>query len=371
MTNHIIDSLVEAGRWAASADNMQPWRFDRDGLTLRLFFVGRGDPAVSFGIDSPASLLALGGVIENMTQMAQALGCPLDEAAIFPDDEPDCVFRCRPDIAAAALSTAPAARNHRLFLRHTNRLPYASTAVPEAVAAQMAALTQGDARCLLTGDKAALGRWAALVRRASELRFQNGLAHTALDASLRMSEAEAARGDGLDVATFYLPPGGKTLLSYTRTWARMAVLNRFGLYKMFAAIEADLFRKGPAMLMVTGAPGRQGALDAGRLLHRAWSQLNDCGLAAQPFYVVADQIFRLDDGTVPEPLRPAARALGQAAGAGLAAAFASAPAAAATGTKTLYMLLRIGYPDKPAVKSRRLPTAQLFSPTSPGDKNAF
>ena len=349
--DHLIECLLEAARWAASADNMQPWRFDWDGATLRLMFSPRADSEGSFGIDSPATLLAFGGVIENLTRMAESTGCQLYDAAVFPrDDNPACVFRCRVD-ATAPLTTADC-RGHPLFQRHTNRLPYADRALPDDAPATMAALAEGDARCRLIVDPAAVRRWAGLVRTGSELRFQNRLAHTALDASLRMTEPEAARGDGLDVATFFLPPGGKAMLSYTRSWAHMSMLNRVGLYKMFAAIEADLVRKAPGLLLVTGASGRRGALDAGRLLLRAWTGLNRQGLAVQPYYVVPDQIFRLDDGTVPEASRGAARALEQACKNELA-----------TG-ETLYMLLRVGYPKKPAVRSRRLPLGEVSSMTA-------
>jgi hypothetical protein len=346
--DQLIECLLEAARWSASADNMQSWRFDWDGVTLRLMFLSRVDSEGAFGIDSPATLLAFGGVIENLSQMAEATGCQLYDAAAFPrDDDPACVFRCRID-ATAPLATA-GCRNHPLFQRHTNRLPYLDRPLPDEAAATMAALAEGEARCRLIVEPHEVKRWAALVRTGSELRFQNRLAHTALDASLRMTEQEAARGDGLDVTTFFLPPGGKAMLSYTRSWPNMAMLNRVGLYKMFAAIEADLVRKGPGLLLVTGAAGSHGALDAGRLLLRAWTTLNRQGLAVQPYYVVPDQIFRLEDGSVPEASRMAARALAQACRIELPSG------------ETLYMLLRVGYPKKPAVRSRRLPLAQVSS----------
>lgn len=346
VNNQVIECLLEAARWAASADNMQPWRFRWDGATLRLFFVEH-DNEGTFGIDSPATLLAFGGVIENVTRMAEATGCQLYQAALFPpDDDKDCVFRCRID--AAVPSAAPADwRAHPLFQRHTNRLPYADQALPDETVANMAALVQGEARCRLLVDPPSIQRWAGLVREGSSLRFRNRLAHIALDASLRMTEAEAARGDGLDVATFFLPPGAKSMLSYTRSWPRMAMLNRIGIYKVFASIEADLVRKGPGLLLVTGADGRQGALDAGQLLMRAWTRLNAAGLAVQPYYVVPDQIFRLKDGTVPDNVRAEAMALEGATRAELAPGV------------TLYMVLRVGYPKKPAVRSRRLGLAEV------------
>ncbi|WP_255372382.1 nitroreductase family protein [Duganella sp. CF517] len=346
VTDQVIECLLEAARWAASADNMQPWRFRWDGATLRLLFIDDGKEG-AFGIDSPATLLAFGGVIENVTRMAEATGCQLYEAVIFPaGDDKNCVFRCRIDAAAPG---APRAdwRTHPLFSRHTNRLPYADRALPDELVGELAALAQGEARCRLLVDAPSVQRWAGLVREGSSLRFRNRLAHIALDASLRMTEAEAARGDGLDVATFFLPPGAKSMLSYTRSWPRMAMLNRIGLYKLFASIEADLVRKGPGLVLVTGAAGRQGALDAGQLLVRAWTRLNQAGLAVQPYYVVPDQIFRLKDGTVPEEARAEALALERASQAAL-------PAGA-----TLYMVLRVGYPKKPAVRSRRLTLSEV------------
>lgn len=349
LTSQVVECLMEAARWAASADNMQPWRFRWDGATLRLMFDTDDSNASGFGIDSPATLLAFGGLIENITQMADFLGCGLAQPRLFPDDEAkNCVFRCSIDVSGIATIRADW-QSHPLFLRHTNRLPYSDRSVPNEVAVALTALAQSAARSVLISDAAGVDQWAALVRQGSSLRFRNPHAHKALDASLRMSEAEAAQGDGLDVATFFLPPGAKALMSYTRKWSRMAMLNRIGIYKLFSSIEADMVRKAPALVLVTGAAGRQGALDAGMLLLRAWCQLNQLGLAVQPYYVVPDQIFRLQDGTVPEASRAEALDLERATQASLPP------------DTTLYMVLRIGFPQNPPVRSRRLPLEKLLS----------
>src|SRR5689334_3439847 len=67
--------LVAAGRQAPSADNSQPWRFVWDGerLSLRLDAVRAQQ---GLGSDHPANLMAIGAVIENLAQAAEAIGLP-------------------------------------------------------------------------------------------------------------------------------------------------------------------------------------------------------------------------------------------------------------------------------------------------------
>ncbi|MDP3028969.1 MAG: nitroreductase family protein, partial [Deltaproteobacteria bacterium] len=61
----IIFKIVEAGTWAPSGDNCQPWRFTWNGQKLLLFNVLERDTSI-YNSRQRASLIAHGAVLENM-----------------------------------------------------------------------------------------------------------------------------------------------------------------------------------------------------------------------------------------------------------------------------------------------------------------
>ncbi len=331
--------FTEAARLAPSADNSQPWRFIFDGEQLAVRF----DPARgSLGPTHPAVLLAFGALLENLIQAAQA--AQLDPRAWeFPAfAETACLVRVpAPDLPWTA-SELPAA----IRARCTNRAPFAKTPLPEELVAAMSAQREGEASVQVFCAREAIFQLAELVRRASELRFQTEEIHRWLASSLRFTEEEVAQGDGLDVETLALPPGGKALSRFLRPWERLAWLNRFGAYKLLARIEAAQFtRAGAAVAIVSSDP--KGWLEAGRLLERLWLELSLHQLAVQPYFVLSDQLWRLEAGKISAPLQEAAESLKRKC--------------SAIFSQTMpLMLLRVGQAKPPARRSRRLPVQALL-----------
>jgi hypothetical protein len=341
----VLEWVFEAARWSPSADNTQPWRFKVVGDVFEVWF---SPSAHSFALEHPANLLSLGMLQENCEQMAIALGLSPEIVTAEPlsADLPVCTIRLGKEHINRLVSIEPPS----LFLRHTNRLPYAKTALANDLHRNLSKCTEPSSNIKLLTESAQLSKWIPLIRLGSELRFQTREAHEWLDASLRMTEREASLGDGLDVSTFHLPPGGRALLGFIRDWSRMACLNRIGFYWLLAAIEASLVREAPGLLILSGKSGKTPAIDAGRTLARCWIELNHLGIAVQPYFVVPDQLFRLQAGAVSEGLKEHAVNL------------SAAVQAMIPDGDVLYMMLRIGYPKKTPVKSRRLPSEQLQYP---------
>lgn len=333
--------LAEAARLAPSADNSQPWRFRFDGRSLAVEFeVARG----SLGRDHSAVHLAMGAVLENLVQAAQDAG--LDTSGWeFPGFA---ATGCLVKIPAPAQTLEALEVPQAICARHTNRGPFALTPLAEEDAASLAQLRQGEAEALVFSEREAIAQLAQLVRLASELRFQTEEIHRWLAGSLRFTPEEVARGDGLDVETLHLPPGGRALGRYLSDWRRLALLNRFGAYKLLAWIEAAQFSQAGAIVAIVGQNGANAWLDAGRLLERVWLDLTARGWAVHPYFVLPDQLARLSAGKIPPHLRPAAERLAQQA----QALFAEA---------TPFMLLRVGQAKQPAKRSRRLPLVALIS----------
>lgn len=343
-----VSYLVRAGLHAPSADNSQPWRFVWDGRTLDLFMHeerGKG----GLGTDHPANLMALGAVIENLAQAASALGMPPEALQTVDATGAGCMARVTwEQPRAEPLGALPAGVQQR----HTNRGPFATTALDPGLLADVAALQEGPVRVAVVTDRQQRARWSGLLREASELRFQTEEIHRWLAGSLRFTPDEVARGDGLDVASLLLPPGGESLLRLSLDWQRMALLNRFGGCKLFALLEAAMLKNCAALVAVIGPPSGIGVeVAAGRLLQRVWIALNEAGVAVHPYFVLPDQLYRLRSGRVAPEFVDKVRRIEAGVGELLASR-----------AETVLMLLRVGVPRvADPVRSRRLPLDRSFS----------
>jgi hypothetical protein len=349
-----IHRLAAVASRAPSADNSQPWTLRWNGDELTIHFAARAAAQCVFTASSHATVLAFGALMQYVhsalaensiparwqCEPAELLGQPYASVAFqAPTDQ---VFR------------APAGA----MMRHTNRFAYHSNPLsPEAVAGLRNASVSSN-RVVIVSDTRQRAALVRLTRHASEARFCNRLLHEWLIGSLRFTPSEVARGDGLDVKSLGLPVGGKAFLRFTSDWRRMNALNRVGAYKLLALSEVAMLAAAPAIVCIVGGQGSDGTVAAGRLMTRVWSELNQQGIAVQPYYVVTDQINRLHDGTiatgfedriaqVEENLR---RILELQQGEGL------------------HMMLRVGYPKVvQPVRSRRLPLESILVDTSRSD----
>ena len=348
-----IIELVELARLAPSADNTQPSRMEWDGLDLSVCYHSARVSGKTFPAESPATLLAVGALIENLMVVAEAwhLGPQLTLASAPGADSriPYAHLRFQSDGQPASDADTAA-----IVARHTDRGPYKTTSLPDAICSQLADRSLNSARSWFSQTTSARKSAANLVNRASRIRFRTREVHEWLGKSLRFSPAAVATGDGLDVATLALPPGGSAFLRLIADWQRLSMLNHFGAYRLLAAIDSAPIRRGPGLLAIIATDDARGALDAGRLLARQWTWLNQQGIAVHPYYVVADQLERVKRGTVPPELTDLAREV---------AAGSEDLFGLQTG-ETLHMLLRVGYSRSPPKRSLRLPVGELFLDTT-------
>ena len=335
-----------AGQQAPSADNSQPWGFRCSDNEITVEYATARLAGETFGPAEPASLIALGGVLENMLQAAAFVGIgaswrlgredgPVGNPSLTVTlgqgfDQPD---------------PSPSIFSHPLFGRHTNRFPYQSRPIPPEAASDVQKPKEGSTQIIRFDAPTDIHALASIARQASEVRFQTQEIHEWLARSLRFTKKEASRGDGLDLATLPLPPGGGLLMRLIMDWKWMKRLNRLGAYKLLAAMDVKLLEKAPAVIALVGGASHEEAVEAGRLLTRTWIELNTKGIAVHPYYVVSDQLQRRLDGKVPNHLISQADAIAER----------TATLFNLSGNQRLHMLLRIGYPTKDPIRSKRLP----------------
>lgn len=348
----IITFLAQAAHHAPSADNLQPWRFDWDGQTLSVSYDSDRVGNSTFRADSPATLLAFGAVLENLSQAAEALKIDLKPqiSSEFGVNTP-VVFKTsieRKDKLTVPADSLP------LFKRHTNRLSYLPKPLPSNLTSLLKKRTLEKARVVILENKSEINMIAYLVRKASEVRFQIQEIHEWLGKSLRFGAEAGKARNGLDVLTLDLPLGGTLLLRLIKDWRRMAFLNRFGLYKLMAAIDAAPVRKAPALLGIISPSKTNDLIDAGRLMNRIWIHLNSENIAVHPYYVVADQIHRLQEACVPDRLTSQVTILEEK----------SRRIFHLQENERLQMLFRAGYPKSQPNLSKRLPLETVFADRS-------
>ena len=333
--------LVEAGTAAPSADNMQPWRFCIDGDDLVLLYDAARSGNAIFPFDHQATLLTMGGVIENLAQACKLLDLGLDLTPGVPGEAPFEFLRIHLSRQPEEIPPGP----HPWVERHTNRLPFSREPLGTEIRKYLSGIAQGAIGLQVIDTASAIAGVARLVRTASQARFQTREIHDWFAKSLRFSPAQVASGNGLDVATFGLPPGGTILLrGITADWRYMQFFNLLGGYRFMSAVEALSVTKTGAVIALVGPDTNTATLAAGRLMQRAWIHLNAAGYGVQPYYVISDQLVRLSQGRVPPRLENMVGDLKSE----VAARFGIGPGQA------LYMLLRVGRPLATAKRSLRL-----------------
>jgi len=342
-TPEFIVRLAETGALAPTADNGQAFYIDWDGSALGLAFAQRHAATSVFGPDSHATLLGIGGVAQNISAALAANGLDAQWHWTAAGQQPYGTLALPSLPEHFSAPAGPAAR-------HTNRFAYRTDALPPTLLEKLSASSEGSNRVAVLTEAAARKRLVQQVRISSEARFCNPDLHRWLFDCLRRTPEEVARGDGLDVRTLGLPPGGDAMMRFISNWDRMATLNRFGIYKLMALAEVGQISTAPALVCISGGRGRRDVIDAGRLLTRVWTEMNLAGIAVQPFYVVPDQLNRLHERSLPAGFEQKISAVDAEIGELLALA----PG------QQLHMMLRVGLPTVDPVRSRRLPLDKVL-----------
>jgi hypothetical protein len=342
MTPNFIAQLAATGGLAPTPDNAQAFQMTWTGKQLEIGYAERHSATNVFSAHSHATLLGIGALAYNLDTALAANGVT-GEWAWTAEAQPYGRLTLSDIPAAFTAPRGPAER-------HTNRNAFKRNPLPRELVAHLAAEREGDNRITVL-EGASRTPLVRMVRLASEARFCNEALHHWLFGSLRHTPEQVAAGDGLDMNSLGLPPGGRAMLNFISDWPRMRALNRIGAYKLLARSEVGLLSAAPSLLCLSGPGDARGVIDAGRLLARVWTACNLEGIAVHPYYVVSDQLQRLHNRSLADGFEAQIGAIER----DLTQLLELAPG------QTLHMILRLGYPKKAAVRSRRLPLAAVFT----------
>lgn len=335
-----ILELLRLATRAPSADNSQPWAFTQQADVLSCHYAHPGNFRDPFGPNGHASLLAAGALHENLDLITGGqVECRLDTGR---EDIP-----WELNIRPAGASSPSSALRGQMENRHTNRHPFARR-LPGPLPDCQASPGVRIITCTESPRIHALGEALQLCSRA---RFNQPELHEWLFTSLRWNDDEIAAGDGLDINTLHLPPGGQHFMRWIKPWHRMEMLNRLGVDRMMSIADTVMVKQAPAVIALCGSNEAQDIWNAGRTLQRLWLGLNDAGLAVHPYYAVTDLGNRRKagrllpgwDASVQRGEEICADTLGLERG------------------EQVHMLLRVGLARHEAVRARRRPAQRFLS----------
>lgn len=336
----MLNALASAASRTPSADNSQPWRFAPSPGQFHCSYIARPGWPDPFGPTGHANLIAGGAMHESLRVLF-----PADAAGHAVGSQIGPKGWSLGLSGWAACDTLSGAE--KLDKRHTNRHPYRRD--PVSWAATPRPWTAGT-RVSVMSARDSITQIAGAIRLCSAARFNTRDLHEWLFSSIRWTEEDAARGDGLDIASLHLPPGGRHFMRFITPWSRMELFNRVGLYRLMAAIDAKLVSEAPAIVAITGGNAPDQIWEAGRAMMDAWVSLNAAGYAVHPYYVVTDIANRLDAGKLaPEWKADTLRALGMVR-----------DALRMQADEHVHLLMRVGKPTRNAVRSKRLPIERLL-----------
>lgn len=267
-----IAAIVTEALRAPSAHNAQPWRLRATGPASVELHYDHLD-YLPFDPDDRDAYLAMGAFYETLSLAAQRAGHRASFVPRFTREGTDLWvgdIALRPaDPGAEADPLAVSARD-----RHTNRLPYDHTPVPDALASGLAALGN-----VMVPPRAI----ARLVARASILSWRDRRFVADLR---RWTRADTSAPDGMT-------PVGLALSG--AEWRALRLAFRLGrlpapVALVYSSRDVRLLRSSVAVC-VLGAPSLSPAdlFEAGRRLLRSWVTVCAAGWACHPISVAVDR----------------------------------------------------------------------------------
>jgi nitroreductase len=354
-----LNTILEAARWAVSADNGQPWKFFwRESRLILALDLNRGSSFFDGRLYAP--YLGFGSLIENLCIAARHVGYE-PHLELFPHSE------ASNDRIVASISFTPlASQSSPLFAaineRTTNRRAYSSkTILPDARTALLKS-SEGfdDFRILFIDDSDLKNKIAGITAGAEAIRFDFSRkdVHADFFKCLRFSHAQARKtADGLWARCLEVGLPQATALRLLANWRLAAFAALLGAHKAFAHQSIHLLRRTQLIALIINSSRSQlrenDFLAGGRLCQRLWLTATSHHLACQP--MAALPLFFVQHAAFGDKGFP-----GQSGGkiGRLKGEFNRAFNLAEH--ENLLMVFRLGYAAKPSARSLRRPLSELM-----------
>lgn len=278
-----IKKILKAGIQAPSGDNLQPWRFEVNNITVKIFNVPERDISIYNKTNYP-SMFTHGAIIENMLTTARSLGYKTN-VNIFPDKTD------KNHTATLKFVKDTSSLNNykeiieRIYKRHTNRKPYKKILLTENQKKMLFRIARPVGKNKLYILDYPQNEIASAASMNEQLVFQNYHMYKPFFDSVRWSNKEVIDTcDGFSIRTFELPLPGLLIFKLAKKWSRLENLNKFLklAYKIPAQTKKIYESSGAFCAITAPSANIESYLETGRIMQRVWIEINHNGLSLQP-----------------------------------------------------------------------------------------
>lgn len=345
----MIKDILKYAINAPSGNSSQPWKFKLEGEKIYIFNVP-DDDITPYNFDQKGSYLAHGALIENLSIIASKYGYQM-KTELFPDEN-------QPNNTAIVALEKRILQEDPLFdqilNRATNRRTYKKAQLKlehKAEILETEAEVAGGGKIKLIESHDKMEKLAKALGLHERLIFENKMIHNIVFSKILWSEKEhSEKRKGLYIKTKFpdLPSFLLPLMRPFGSWSFVQIINKIGLSDKIHKQSAESCISSSALCAILVDSGtNKNFLMAGRLLQRIWLKAAKLNLSIQPVTgipylarcILAGETrgFSIEQMELIKGSNEVINNIFEA------------------GNKIIVMICRIGYDDKPPVKTLKLP----------------
>lgn len=286
----VLNTILQAGTLAPSADNAQPWKYKVNGNEIGIHLDKQGETPF-YAINQIASLISCGAVVENMRIAAAARY--INTSVCFPASTLN-ESRSHEEVVRLVVEkdTAIISDNLYPFLeeRHTNRTTYSQKEIPgkdlQKLASSIGNIENVSLQLITKGQEK--NRIAELVYEADIIRTENKEIHEHLIKMIRYNTPEALKTrDGFHIKNLEAGLHGELFLKFVKSWKRMNFMNKLGAGKKMAEVSKVAIESCSAVgIIKTQDNTIADLINAGRAMQRIWLRATSLGIDFQPLSAI-------------------------------------------------------------------------------------
>lgn len=273
-----IEMIVDAARRAPSGGNVQPWRFEANGLEVRFFMIP--ERTSSMDVAHRGSYVGIGAALFNARVQAASMKA-LGPVKLFPEGRPSHHVATMQLGSSGDVGIAPLVTY--LHSRATNR----RMGQPAPVSAEVvASLTRGvereGARLRFVTERTRIDSGADLLAASDRLRFLLPTVHREMLSEVKWPGRDSL-DEGLDVRTLEMDPGGYAALDLL---SRPDVMGHLADWRAGQALgmrmKASIMTSSALAVVTVPRADPTWYVRGGAAMERFWLSCEMHGLAVQP-----------------------------------------------------------------------------------------
>ncbi|MGD0977242.1 MAG: hypothetical protein ABR875_03045 [Minisyncoccia bacterium] len=283
MNNDII-KIIEAGIFAPSGDNSQPWRFEVENNQIDIFNLPEKDNPV-LNYRQRGSYIAHGCLIENILIASSNYGYAV-KLKLFPKSG---LFD---HIASLNLEKTISQKDSLfefIFSRCTNRKKYRSSKLEKDIYNELISIPSvmnlgNKYEIRLTDNdnsKKQIGKAAASIEQV--ILEDEHLHHLLFHDIIWTEKDELLKKSGLYVKTMEFSPPQRLAFRLASFWPLMKFFKVLGLPKLIVSEDSKLYSTGAVLgIILMDGHSDENFINAGRIFQRVWLTATKNRLSLQP-----------------------------------------------------------------------------------------